>query len=531
MNQLHMYWERYPLGSVLLIALVVRMFAVLFAQGYLMHDDHFLVIEAASSWAVGEDYNNWLPWNIPEGGQEHPFNFAYVGSQYIVLKAFHAMGLEDPKMQMYLIRFFHALYSLLIVFFGFRIAELLSKKDEKMKHLPRTVGLVLALLAFMPNFSVRNLVEMVCIPPLMWSFYLLLKHQGSTKIKHYLIAGIGIGIATTLRYQCGVFGIGLGIVLLIQKQLKGAIALGFSSLFFFSLGQLPDYFIWGEPFKQLQVYMEYNSDPKNVEGYPQGPWYQYILTILGFLVPPLSVMFVFGFLREWKKQLLLVLPILAFLVFHSFYPNKQERFILPALPLLIAVGAYGWKRFVLESKYWCSHAKLLSGLWAFFWVVNILGMLILTFSYTKKSRVESMYFLYQQGDLHNFISAGAQDQIMSPQHYTGIWTAYHNHYSHANNDVLKHQVTSSTLEKRPNYIVFYGSKGIDERVEEVKELMPNIRYMATFQPGLLDRLLHFLNPINPLEEARVYSLPPQDIVFDDEEPEVNDPSFDGAPKP
>ena len=57
MNQLRMYWERYPLGSVLLIALAVRIVAVLFAQGYLMHDDHFLVIEPASSWVVSEDLN------------------------------------------------------------------------------------------------------------------------------------------------------------------------------------------------------------------------------------------------------------------------------------------------------------------------------------------------------------------------------------------------------------------------------------------------------------------------------------------
>ena len=32
-----------------------------------MHDDHFLVIEAAQSWVDGEDYNKWLPKNRKDG--------------------------------------------------------------------------------------------------------------------------------------------------------------------------------------------------------------------------------------------------------------------------------------------------------------------------------------------------------------------------------------------------------------------------------------------------------------------------------
>ena len=50
-----------PLISILVLAFTVRLIAVIFSQGYLMHDDHFLVIEAAQSWVDGHDYNNWLP--------------------------------------------------------------------------------------------------------------------------------------------------------------------------------------------------------------------------------------------------------------------------------------------------------------------------------------------------------------------------------------------------------------------------------------------------------------------------------------
>ncbi|MCB0484019.1 MAG: hypothetical protein KDC37_05600, partial [Flavobacteriales bacterium] len=54
---------KYPLPTVLLLALVPRLVAAIFSKGYGMHDDHFLVIEAAQSWLDGFDYNRWLPWN------------------------------------------------------------------------------------------------------------------------------------------------------------------------------------------------------------------------------------------------------------------------------------------------------------------------------------------------------------------------------------------------------------------------------------------------------------------------------------
>jgi hypothetical protein len=42
-----------------IIALIDRLIAVIFSQGYGFHDDHFLVIEASEAWAKGYDWNNW----------------------------------------------------------------------------------------------------------------------------------------------------------------------------------------------------------------------------------------------------------------------------------------------------------------------------------------------------------------------------------------------------------------------------------------------------------------------------------------
>ena len=53
----------HPLFAPLVVGLLLRGIAATFSTGYLMHDDHFLVVEVGASWAAGEDYNDWLPWN------------------------------------------------------------------------------------------------------------------------------------------------------------------------------------------------------------------------------------------------------------------------------------------------------------------------------------------------------------------------------------------------------------------------------------------------------------------------------------
>ena len=71
MNTLKNYYEKYPLTIIILVAFIIRMFSVLFAKGYGMHDDHFLIIETSRSWASGWDFQGWLQ-TIPQG---HSFTY------------------------------------------------------------------------------------------------------------------------------------------------------------------------------------------------------------------------------------------------------------------------------------------------------------------------------------------------------------------------------------------------------------------------------------------------------------------------
>ena len=58
-----------PLLFILILAAILRLVAAIYSEGYLMHDDHFLVVESSASWADGNDYNNWLSWSQEKTGK------------------------------------------------------------------------------------------------------------------------------------------------------------------------------------------------------------------------------------------------------------------------------------------------------------------------------------------------------------------------------------------------------------------------------------------------------------------------------
>lgn len=510
----------------MLLALFVRLLAVFFAKGYMMHDDHFLTVEPASSWAAGSNFNNWAPGIGNDRPHPEPISFFYLGFLALFFKGFLMLGIDNPDTQMYLIRLIQALYSLLIVYYGFKITELLSGKKNAL-----LVGLLLALIGILPNFSVRNLVEIVCIPPLLIGYWLLLKNAHKAekttflsrlvsipsvdwKLSTIIGAALIMGLTVGVRYQTGLWIALVGLVILIQSNFKNAFLFGVFSFATFFLTQIDDVILWGgEPFQHLKGYFDYNTEHRN--NYPGSP-FAYLSFIGIFILPPVSLFLVLGFFRKFKKYLIISLPLLGFVLFHVIYPNRQERFILPALPFVVMIGVIGWNEFVAKSSFWLSKKSLLRGSWAFFWVINTVVMVVLCFTYSKKSRVEAMLYLYNQHDCKNYALefTHLRGASMLPQFYSGIWTRYYYWNEDVNiEEVVAHmpneeQITADLLIPcpEPNYYIFYDDEKLEERVARIKSLKPTLTFQATIEPGWFDVALHRLNPKNMLEKMHIYKV-------------------------
>ncbi|MCB0793056.1 MAG: glycosyltransferase family 39 protein [Flavobacteriales bacterium] len=489
---------RDPLLAITLIALVPRLLAALFSGGYFAQDDHFLVIESAASWADGSDYNNWLPWHQTGTPTPSGHSMVYPGLHFLLFKLFHLLGLHDPEGAMIVIRLLHALWSLVVVRTGYRIAAELGGAEIAWR-----IGLLLALFYFMPFLAVRNLVEVACIPFLMLGVRSLMRQDG-TPWRSALVAGIWLGLAMNVRFQTMLFAAGAGSGLLLERRWREVVpfALGVALPIVLLQGGI-DLFIWGRPFAEIGEYVRYNA--ANATTYFDQPWYNYLLVLAGIFLF-IGPFVLFGYFRRWRP-LVPWLAVFAFLAFHSWHPNKQERFILPIVPLVLVLGSTAWERWRTASEWWSRRAVLWRWIMGATWALNVLLLVVLTFTYSKRGRVEAMKMLGGLPEVHGYIeedSAEGEAPLL-PLYYMGRW------------DIGQAWVTDTTTDLcalragfipavRPNYVLFIGEEDLNGRMARVQRQLGPLRVEGEARPSLVDRVVHWLNPVNRNETIVVTRL-------------------------
>ena len=493
------YYKSNPLGIIIYVGLLIRLLATVFSRGYGWHDDQFLVIEIAQSWVDGIDYYSWLPsadgLNPPEG-----FSFFYVGLHYLLFSFFKIIGIYDPQIKMLFVRLLHAIWSVLIIYYGYKITLKLSNIDNA-----KLVGWILALFWIFPMISVRNLVEYVSIPLLLGGLWMVINSDKNSRTTYWLWAGVLFGLAFNVRFQTMLITGAIGLVILLQNKWKETFFLGLGVLIPIIIFQGGiDYFVWGNPFVQLIEYVNYNMH--NAALYIVSPWYTYVLFLLGILIPPISLFLFAGFFQQWRKLTILFFPILLFLVFHSYYPNKQERFVITIMPMLLIIGIIGWQQ--IKNNYLTSRIprRIISASWVFFWVINFVVLLPVTMMYSKKARVESMTHMAKYGDINNFIIEDINQTVLRfpPQFYLQNWYNYQTLMKDDDFDDFAEKNAALNITDQPGFILFYQPNNINERVESMKTIYPELVFETIIEPGFMDRVMYWLNPINDNQNIYLY---------------------------
>jgi hypothetical protein len=410
------------------------------------------------------------------------------------------VGIYDPAMKMLLIRLLHALFAALCVWFGYQIIrKMYSEKAAEIS------GWLLALFWMFPMLSVRNLVEMACIPPLMASIWLVVKKDENYWF--YLLAGgLLAGLAFCIRFQTGFFILGAGIAIWMIRGFVPAIWYALGTLITIVVFQgVTDIVVWGYPFAEIRGYAAYNLQHSG--DYPNGPWYNYILLIIGLLIPPAGFFLLTGFFKEWKKGLLIFLPVALFFLFHSYFPNKQERFILPILPFVIMLGSAGWLQIYTQSAYWMKHRNLHKGLLYVSLGLNMILLLMLSFSSTKKNRVDAMIYLsrYRHISCYAVENSNHENGIVMPKFYLEKqWPDQFNILSDTDFEQMKTEIDSGSKCK-PQFILFMEEENLSVRVERLKKLFPALTYETTIYPSFIDVVMHTLNPVNVNQVTLIYN--------------------------
>jgi hypothetical protein len=204
-----------------------------------------------------------------------------------------------------------------------------------------------------------------------------------------------------------------------------------------------------------------------------------------------------GFFKSAKKQWFLFLPTIIFILFHSFYPNRQERFILTVFPIVVILSIIGID-YLRKSSFW---DKVWNFSWKAFWVLNIPLLLFFSFTSSKKSRIESMYALYENNmeNEHILVEASGDSKIsMLPKFYGNSWTC-----SFVERDEPKTPILAEE-ESSYDYIFFIGDDQLQNRIDQYKRFYPKMKLEKQCEPSTIDKVLHKLNPRNSNEYIEVW---------------------------
>jgi hypothetical protein len=125
--------------------------------------------------------------------------------------------------------------------------------------------------------------------------------------------------------------------------------------------------------------------------------------------------------------------------------------------------------------------------------------------YSKKSRVESMAYLYQYSHVSKILvenTVGGHIPMV-PIFYAGQYIYDYTVSAEKPVDSLP-EYAKNDRENQPRFFLFIEPGNIDQRVAEMQKVFPNLVYETTINPGLVDKVLHRMNPRNDNQTIIIY---------------------------
>lgn len=303
-----------PLLLVLFLAFILRLFVMLNSQGSFHADEIFQTVEPAHRLAFGYGIKTW-EWE--KGIRSWFLPGAYAGILFIGKIA----G----------IHFFNLILSLFGIYAVFVIG-----KESGGKKAGIIVGLLAAASIFLIKFAHRPLTEAVSM-----NFILLAlasAYKGVREDRGYLLtlSGALLGASFLIRFPSALFIIPTAIFVTIYRpKLFLWFAVPLCSILI--LGGFLDLATWGSFWHAPIEFLKFNilENKSAIFGITPATWYLKLL-FPNKLVTVLTVIF---FAIGAYRNGFVSSSFLAYLLVFSLIPHKEERFIIPIIPLsLITLG-------------------------------------------------------------------------------------------------------------------------------------------------------------------------------------------------
>jgi phosphatidylinositol glycan class B len=321
-----------PARGLLILAACIRICTAIWDQGIVWPDELFQTLEQAHRFAFGRGV---IPWEFRDGAR----SWLFPGMLGLVFKAASAVGVTHALTLLRIVKLGMAALAVWGVWLGMRLARLLGGARAEL-----LAALFGALCPVLVIFSTRCMTECASAPFIVAAGFLMERRRSRWDAA---LAGAAIGLTVLFRCQNGLLAITFWLVLLASRRWKDSLAYVGGGLVLAVLGGLLDWKTWGYPFRPVYVYVTWTAKG-NANGWGTSPW-NFFSDHLETTVGLSYVLLALGFFVATGASRGLVFIVLSFLLVHLKVPHKELRFIVPIIPLALALSAVGL-------------AKLMSGL-------------------------------------------------------------------------------------------------------------------------------------------------------------------------
>ncbi|MEC9466659.1 MAG: hypothetical protein VX834_12785 [Myxococcota bacterium] len=434
-----------PLVQATLCGILVRLLTAWLGPGFHARDDYFHVLAPALAW-IDDPTFNWQESHLPGAGLRSELFPRLI--QAAIMTA-HSAGIRSPENVLSTLHTLLGLYSALAIPATWALC-----RNLKLSHATTVIATWLMALHFaMPYVGTRLLIESMSIPPLIFGLSWCAKGTQ----RSFLIGGFLVGMSTWFRYQVGAAGIGLalGIGWMQWRQdglrgmLRHTIPLGLGAALALSLQGSLELLTTGEFLSSVRNNIAFNLNP------PDGLTRSNPLSYLGFwlalTLPPVTFILAKPLLHAGRKLWLLSWPFIVFVALHSIVGHKEERFMIPMLPLFIIVLATAITELEESArpsiKRWWPPAR------AFLFIVHALALGLIMTSQSQQNLRLTMQTLRNEPRLSHLVSIGPEIQDY----------------------FLARKETVATSEKR-----HFDARWVHQTTQQIKSAMPARLHFISF---------------------------------------------------
>ncbi len=314
------------LGFWLLLAASLRLVAALFNPGFFAYDDYqsMLRILVPAQEIAGLDYL------VQESELRSPLaRLPLYGVTQLALK----LGVTDPLNQIRFLYVFMGAVSLLGVFWAWRLFS-----DRGLIREASIAAGLMSVHFLVPYISTRVMFETLPLTVLMGVAYFTQRYTQLNQ-RRFLAGACGLlALACLFRPVLAPIGLALVVVPLLRRDLKGFALLSIAALMALVAIGWAEQFLRGSFLASQWIYLNYNL--KHSGDYGSKPFYFYLPVAFGLSG---LILFVWNLKKiQWAHFRWLWPTGFVFAIFlasHSIIGHKEERFLFPALPMMLVLIA------------------------------------------------------------------------------------------------------------------------------------------------------------------------------------------------